>query len=53
MSTAREKYELVRSTIQEEDNVLTTQELCEIVGVSRSGYYNWGARRNSNAEIEK
>lgn len=41
MSTAREKYELVRSTIQEEDNVLTTQELCEIVGVSRSGYYNW------------
>lgn len=41
MAGHKSKYELIRSTLQEEENMLTVQELCEIAGVSRSGYYNW------------
>jgi len=41
MASPRSKYEIIQSTLQEEDNVLTVQELCEIAGVSRSGYYSW------------
>lgn len=41
MADPKNKYELIRSTLREEENMLTAQELCEIAGVSRSGYYNW------------
>lgn len=35
------RFELIRSTLAEEDNVLTVTELCDMAGVSRSGYYGW------------
>lgn len=41
MGSPNSKFEIIRVTLQEKDNVLTVQELCEIAGVSRSGYYNW------------
>lgn len=35
------RFELIRSTLAEEDNVLTVTELCDMAGVSRSGCYGW------------
>lgn len=35
------KFELIQSAIQKENNVLTVSRLCDIAGVSRSGYYSW------------
>lgn len=35
------KRTAIRSTLSEEDNVLAISELCDIAGVSRSGYYGW------------
>ena len=33
------KFEAIHMTLQEEDNRLSVSMLCEIAGVSRSGYY--------------
>jgi Transposase and inactivated derivatives len=35
------KFEVIWTTMQEEDNQLSVSMLCEIAGVSRSGYYRW------------
>lgn len=35
------KFEVIWRTMQEEDNQLSVSMLCEIAGVSRSGYYRW------------
>ena len=35
------KFEVIHKTLQEEDNQLSVSMLCEIAGVSRSGYYRW------------
>ena len=35
------KFSVIRDTLSEERNVLTVTELCDIAGVSRSGYYGW------------
>ena len=35
------KFEVIHKTLQEEDNQLSVCMLCDIAGVSRSGYYNW------------
>ena len=35
------KFEVIHKTLQEEDNRLSVSMLCDIAGVSRSGYYNW------------
>lgn len=35
------KFEVIQATLQEEDNQLSVKMLCEIAGVSRSGYYRW------------
>ena len=41
MESAAFKFGVIQSTLQETDNVLTVTELCDIAGVSRSGYYGW------------
>ncbi len=41
MAAPSDKYAIIYRTRQEEENLLTVKELCEIAGVSRSGYYNW------------
>lgn len=35
------RFSAIRAALAEESNVLTVTELCEIAGVSRSGYYGW------------
>lgn len=35
------KFEVIQKTLQEDDNQLSVSMLCEIAGVSRSGYYRW------------
>lgn len=35
------KFSIIRDTLAGESNVLTVTELCDIAGVSRSGYYTW------------
>jgi len=37
------KFELIQRTLRDEDNRLSVTALCNIAGVSRSGYYNWVA----------
>lgn len=48
------KFEVIQETLQEEDNQLSVSMLCEIAGVSRSGYYSWvnaaGAREDREKE---
>ncbi len=41
MECAGFKFSVIRETLAEEGNVLTAAELCDIAGVSRSGYYGW------------
>ena len=41
METADNKFEIIHETIMKADNTLSVKMLCEIAGVSRSGYYNW------------
>jgi len=35
------KYEIIRSAVTRDNNLLSISTLCEIAGVSRSGYYAW------------
>lgn len=35
------KFEVIHETLKEEDNLLNVSMLCDIAGVSRSGYYRW------------
>ncbi len=35
------KFSLIREATQQDNNRLSVSLLCEIAGVSRSGYYNW------------
>ena len=41
-------YELIREMISRDNNLLNITWLCEIAGVSRSGFYRW-----VNAEPER
>lgn len=35
------KYEIIHAAIHKDNNLLNVSKLCEIAGVSRSGYYAW------------
>lgn len=41
MEASNNKFEIIHETIQKSNNHLSVKMLCEIAGVSRSGYYNW------------
>ena len=51
METSNSKFEIIHETIQKANNTLSVKMLCEIAGVSRSGYYNWVSA--SKMRIEK
>ena len=56
MASPSSRYEIIQVALQDKENVLTVQELCEIAGVSRSGYYNWlktEPDRQAKAEQDK
>lgn len=41
MDSSGSKFAIIQEVLSSEDNVLSVTTLCEIAGVSRSGYYNW------------
>ena len=41
MDRASDRFETVREAVADKKNILSVKELCELAGVSRSGYYNW------------
>lgn len=45
-------YEIIYSIVSAEDNVQNVKELCQIAGVSRSGYYNWLSSAEKRVERE-
>lgn len=38
---AEVKFELIHNAVLQDDNVLSISYMCQIAGVSRSGYYTW------------
>ena len=49
MDSVGTRLEAVREALADKNNVLTVKDLCELAGVSRSGYYNW--IRSENARV--
>ena len=49
-NTAREKYKIIQEMTERDNNLLNISWLCEISGVSRSGYYNWMKKDNSKID---
>ena len=47
------KFEVIQKTMDEADNQLSVSMLCEIAGVSRSGYYRWVNAADVRKEREK
>ncbi|HBI62812.1 MAG TPA: IS3 family transposase [Lachnospiraceae bacterium] len=47
------KFEVIQKTLQGEDNRLSVSMLCEVAGVSRSGYYRWVKAEGTREEREK
>ena len=52
MDTSNSKFEIIHETIQKSNNKLSVKMLCEIAGVSRSGYYNWVSALEKRTEKE-
>ena len=53
METSNNKFEIIHETINKSNNKLSVVMLCEIAGVSRSGYYNWIASEEKRIEKER
>lgn len=53
METSANKFEIIHETINKANNTLSVTMLCEIAGVSRSGYYNWVASKEKRIEKEE
>ena len=41
METEKNKFEIIHDVVSKENNMLNISTLCDIAGVSRSGYYRW------------
>lgn len=52
METSENKFEIIHETMNRANNTLSVKMLCEIAGVSRSGYYNWVNSADKRAEKE-
>ena len=46
------KFQIIQETLKEEDNLLNVSMLCDIAGVSRSGYYRWVKAEDVRLERE-
>ena len=53
METSNNKFEIIHETINKSDNRLSVKMLCEIAGVSRSGYYNWVSSERKRKEKKR
>lgn len=47
------KFKIIYEMVSKEDNLLTVVMLCNIAGVSKSGYYNWVASEEKRLEKEE
>lgn len=55
-ATPEEKFKLIQEMTQRDNNELRISWLCEMAGVSRSGYYNWihsSDKRNDKEEQDR
>lgn len=52
MHSSGVRFEIIDNTLKDVDNKLSVSLLCEIAGVSRSGYYNWKKSENVRKERE-
>ena len=50
---AEVKYQLISNAIRQDNNLLCISTLCEMAGVSRSGYYNWVGRESARQERQR
>lgn len=54
METASNKFEIIHEVVSKENNLLNISMLCDIAGVSRSGYYRWlSAEEHRKKQEEK
>lgn len=53
MGKASCKYEVIHATLQDSSNVLNVTVLCDLAGVSRSGYYAWKQAAPARKEREE
>ena len=47
------KFKIIYEMVSKEDNLLTVVMLCNIAGVSKSGYYNWVASESNRIKKEE
>ncbi len=54
METEKNKFEIIHDVVTKENNLLNISMLCEIAGVSRSGYYRWikASRHREEQELK-
>lgn len=52
MGNISSKFEIIHEVMQKENNVLSVTMLCDIAGVSRSGYYRWVGAEEKRQEKE-
>lgn len=53
MATPAEKFEIIKEITSRDNNMLNIAMLCDIAGVSRSGYYNWINSEDKRREREE
>lgn len=53
MESSTNKFEIIHETINKSNNQLSVTMLCEIAGVSRSGYYNWVKSEGNRTQKEE
>ena len=46
------KFAIIREATRRDDNLLKISTMCQIAGVSRSGYYNWCASEDARQARE-
>lgn len=52
MENPSNKFEIIQEVIKKENNLLSVTMLCDIAGVSRSGYYRWVNAEEKRKEKE-
>ena len=51
--TAQGKYEIIHEVVHRSNNLLSIAGLCQLAGVSRSGYYAWESNAEARARREE
>ena len=53
MDSAGGRFAAIQEALADWKNILTVKGLCELAGVSRSGYYNWGRSERAGETREQ